>query len=105
MTTDNWQQFKELFQAALELPIEDRSSYLNRVCTEPSSRAELEALLLCYQDIPDDRKERLENLDTPQTTRADPFVESFMDHYQIVEKVGQKGPATQYLALRLNDPT
>ena len=105
MTTDNWQQFKELFQAALELPIEDRSAYLNRVCTEPSSRAELEALLLCYQGVPDDRKEPLENLDTPQTAHAHPLVESFMDHYQIVEKVSQKGPATQYLALRLNDPS
>ncbi len=104
MTTDNWQQFKELFQKALELPVEERSAYLDRVCTEPSSRAELEVLLLCYQGVPDVHSKPAENLNTPQCTSAGPAIESFMDHYQIVERVGHKGPATQYLALRLNDP-
>jgi serine/threonine protein kinase len=109
MTTDNWPQFKELFQKVLDLPVEERSAYLDRVCTEPSSRAELEALLFCYQDpcyqdAPDSTKNPSENLNTAQTTNADPALESFMDHYQIVERVGHKGPATQYLALRLNDP-
>ncbi len=104
MTTDNWQQFKELFQEALKRPVEERSAYLDRVCTEPSARAELEALLLCYQDVPDGQKKPAENRTTTQNQNADPLVESFMDHYQLIEKVGQKGPATQYLALRLNDP-
>ncbi len=104
MTTDNWQQFKELFQKALELPIEERSAYLDRVCTEPSSRAELETLLLCYQDVPDGLERPGENLNTAQDASAGPAIESFMDHYQIVERVGHKGPATQYLAHRLNDP-
>jgi eukaryotic-like serine/threonine-protein kinase len=104
MTTDNWQQFKDVFQAALELPPEKRSAYLYGVCPEPSSRAELEALLLCYQEEPDGSKEGTANPNTAQSAHADPLVESFMDHYQIVEKVGQRGPATQYLALRLHDP-
>ncbi|MGH9529747.1 MAG: serine/threonine protein kinase [Terriglobales bacterium] len=102
--TDNWDQFKELFQSALELPQEQRAAYLDRVCGESSSRAELEALLVCYQDAPDGRQKSVENLNISQTPHSDPLVESFMDHYQIIEKVSQKGPATQYLALRLNDP-
>ena len=109
MTTDNWQQFKELFQAALELPTEARPAYLDRVCTEPSSRAELEALLLCYEHPPDGIDEPIAAKETEKSNRAetaqnDPLIESFMDHYQIVEKVGHTGPAAEYLAVRLNDP-
>jgi serine/threonine protein kinase len=107
MTTDNWQQFKEIFQAALELPREERPAYLDRVCTQRSSRAELEALLLCYEHPPDGIDEPIAAKETETSNGAepaqnDPLVESFMDHYQIIEKVGDTGPAAKYLAVRLN---
>jgi serine/threonine protein kinase len=108
MTTDNWQQFKELFQAVLELPNEERPAYLDRVCTERSSRAELEALLLCYENPPDGTDEpiatKTEKSNGAELAQNDPLVESFMDHYQIIEKAGHTGPAAKYLAVRLNDP-
>jgi serine/threonine protein kinase len=104
MTTDNWQQFKQLFQAALELPLEERSAYLDRVCTEPSARAEVEALLLCYGDQPGKVASRNAGTNADAGSSSDPLIETFIDHYQIIQKLGEFGPAIRYLALRLDDP-
>ncbi|MGH9511807.1 MAG: serine/threonine protein kinase [Terriglobales bacterium] len=104
MTTDNWQQFKEVFQAALELPKEERQAYLEKVSPDAASRSELEALLFCYEPADGGSGEIIEDRDKMPVAPADPLAETFMDHYQILERRGQTGIATQYLALRLNDP-
>ncbi len=104
MTTDNWQQFKQLFQAALELPLEQRSAYLDRVCSEPSARAEVEALLLCYGDQPGKSASHTPGTNTDVCSTSDPLIEAFIDHYQVIQKLGEFGPTTRYLALRLDDP-
>jgi serine/threonine protein kinase len=106
MTTDNWQQFKDIFQTALELPPAKRGAYLYKACAEPSARAELEALLRCYDKAPAGKSSESEAQHSRVSTMVaeDPLVESFLDHYQIVAKVGVRGPATRYLARRLNDP-
>jgi serine/threonine protein kinase len=109
MSTDNWQQFKLVFQSALDLPPEQRNAYLDRVCNDPGLRAEVESLLLCYQgDVAVKKEPAVNNLtENPGNTQKaddDPLVESFIDHYQIVKKVAQSGPAAQYLALRVDEP-
>ena len=106
MTTDNWQQFKEVFQSALELPPDQRPAYLDRVCTDPSLKAELESLLFCYQgpqnasgERPGD--ERRAESKSPDASR-DPLVETFIDHYQIIAKVGDEGSQSVYYAVRID---
>jgi serine/threonine protein kinase len=118
MTTDNWQQFKEVFQSALDLPVEERSAYLDRVCTESSFRGEVESLLDCYtgkEDEPRDRSRMASVSDlidepsvkeakTDGTSKADSFAETFIDQYQIVCKISGPGPGGVYRAIRIDAP-
>jgi serine/threonine protein kinase len=118
MTTDNWQQFKDVFQAALDLPIEERSAYLDHVCTEPSFRKEVESLLDCYtgkDDKPGDRsgvasvsdlidEPGVKEANTAGTSQAESLAEPFIDNYQIACKVSESGPGGVYRAIRIDSP-
>jgi serine/threonine protein kinase len=116
MTTDNWQQFKDVFQTALDLPIEERSAYLDRVCADASFRKEVESLLDCYagkEDEPGDRSgvaSVSELIDQPSvkkanadgTSQADSLAETFIDQYQIACKIGGPGPGGVYRAFPID---
>jgi eukaryotic-like serine/threonine-protein kinase len=46
MTPERWRQVEEVFQAALDRPVSDRSSYLDDACAGDSGlRTEVESLL------------------------------------------------------------
>ena len=116
--TDNWQQFKEVFQTALELPVEERSAYLDRVCADASFRKEVESLLDCYsgkEDEPGDRSgvaSVSDLIDGPSvkeensvgTSQADSLAETLSGHYQIVCKIGGTGSRGVFRAVRIDAP-
>ena len=116
--TDNWQQFKDVFQTALDLPIEERSAYLDRVCADASFRKEVESLLDCYtgkEDEPGDRsgvasvsdlidEPSAKEANTVGTSQADSLAETFIDQYQIARKIGGSEPEGVYLAVRIDAP-
>jgi serine/threonine protein kinase len=118
MTTDNWQQFKQVFQAALDLPVEERSAYLDRVCPESSFRKEVESLLDCYTGKEDEPRDRIgvasvsdlidepsvKEIDTVVTSQAESLAETFIDRYQIACKIGGPGPAGVYRAIPIDTP-
>lgn len=118
MATDNWQQFKDVFQTALDLPVEERSAYLDRVCVDASFRREVESLLDCYtgkEDEPGDRSEvasvsdlidepSVKKANTDGTSPADSLAETFMDRYQIGCKIGGSGPGGVYRAIWIDSP-
>ena len=118
MATDNWQQFKDVFQTALDLPVKERSAYLDRVCADASFRREVESLLDCYigkEDEPGDRsgvagvsdlinEPRVKEIDTAGTSQAESLAETFIDQYQIARKIGGPGPAGVYRAIRIDAP-
>ncbi|HEY7617879.1 MAG TPA: hypothetical protein VH744_13820, partial [Terriglobales bacterium] len=45
----NWQQIKDVFHAALDLPPDRRIAFLQQACPEPSLRHEVESLLESHQ--------------------------------------------------------
>ncbi len=48
MTAEEWQRVRELLEAALELPLEDRASFLDQACAaEPELRSQVDSLLAC----------------------------------------------------------
>ena len=115
MTTDNWQHFKEVFQTALDLPVEERSAYLDRVCVDASFRKEVESLLDCYtgkENEPGDRSgvaSVSDLIDEPSVKKtnmaqAGSLAETFIDQYQIACKIGGSGPEGVYRAIRIDSP-
>ncbi|MBS1850282.1 MAG: protein kinase [Acidobacteria bacterium] len=105
MNPQQWAQVKEAFQAALELPAEQRSAYLDGFCTaEPALRGEVESLLRHYQeadgmlDTPADLGEALTAEEGP-----DPWLGQKIGPYQAVSKVGEGGMGAVYRAVRVDD--
>jgi non-specific serine/threonine protein kinase/serine/threonine-protein kinase len=46
MSQERWAQIEDIFHAALELPVHERSDFLNTSCAgDPELRREVEALL------------------------------------------------------------
>jgi serine/threonine protein kinase len=49
MTLERWQQVKKLLAEALEKAPEDRRAYLDRACTDPEMRREVESLIVAHE--------------------------------------------------------
>src|SRR5579864_1252230 len=49
MTGEEWQRIRPILEAALELDPAERSAYLDRECTDPSLRHELESLIAAHE--------------------------------------------------------
>jgi hypothetical protein len=48
MTPEEWQKVRPILESALELDSAKRASYLDRECTDPSLRRELESLIAAH---------------------------------------------------------
>jgi hypothetical protein len=46
MTPDHWVRLKEIFQAALQKPPQEREAFLDSACTDPEFRTEARKLLV-----------------------------------------------------------
>ena len=98
---ENWQQIKEVFAGVLSQPPEDRLDYINQHCSgDEILRREVESLLSSY----DSAEMFLESpavgevadqlvADGPELKEGD-----FLNHYQIVRKIGTGGMGEVYLA-------
>src|SRR5260221_4112460 len=51
MPVDRWQQLKDVFQQALECPLETRRAFLDKACAgDPTLRGEVESLLASHAE-------------------------------------------------------
>ena len=49
MTPERWQEVKKILAEALERTPAERSAYLDRACTEPEVRREVESLIAAHE--------------------------------------------------------
>lgn len=104
MTPEQWLQVREVFHAAIDLPAEQRSVYLDRVCAhEPTLRSEVDSLLNSHEDAGD-------LLETPahfhsnfEAEEHDPWVGKNIGPYQTISRIGQGGMGAVYRAVRVDD--
>src|SRR5262245_62165018 len=99
--SQHWQQVKELFEAALERPVNERSQFLDRTCgSDNALRGEVESLLRSHDEAGS-------FLETPAVASA---AESLIErqnklsagqrvkHYEILGLIGEGGMGEVYLA-------
>src|SRR5262245_54754931 len=105
MSPEQWQKIHELFEAALELPAEDRAAFLDRACAgAEETRRRVEAML--EADAQNDLF-----VDRPAYQAADIFAQSnfgaddsqsysgeTIGVYRLIKELGRGGMGTVYLA-------
>ena len=105
MDTALWQQIREAFHAAIELPVEQREEYLNRACRDAAMRREVESLLKSHQDAGDLLEVPALKLSSsvPNADHEDPWIGNSIGPYQVIAKIGQGGMGIVYRAMRVDD--
>src|SRR5690349_110646 len=105
MDTALWQQIREVFHAAVDLPAGERERYLNTACTDAAMRREVESLLKSHEDAGDLLEVPALKLDTEnsKSDQDDPWIGNSIGNYQVIAKIGQGGMGTVYRAMRVDD--
>ena len=91
MTPDRWQRIQDILQDAFDLPVAERPTFLDKVCTDdPELRAEVEALLhaddtpAVILNVPPEAV--VEGWDAPRSLEGET-----VGSYRIVKTIGRGG--------------
>ena len=102
-----WPDFDRIFERALDLEGGQRASFLDRACTDPEMRREVDALLAA--DHPSQLLfERAASFPwdpapDPDGPPRDPLLGRVMGSFRLVEVIGRGGSATVYRGERADD--
>src|SRR3569832_2284344 len=97
---DSWRRVEELFLAALDVPPEKRTAFLDRECgSDAELRAEAESLLAA-DESGGDRIAMLVETSAANLLDRDAFNGRRLGPYQLVEEIGRGGMGAGYSAVR-----
>jgi serine/threonine protein kinase/Tol biopolymer transport system component len=101
VNSEHWQQVKQVFEAAIEHPVEERGRFVEHSCgADPALREEVESLLRSYQEAGS-------FMESPAVASAAKsfvgeqtryLVGQRLKHYEIVELIGEGGMGEVYRA-------
>ncbi|HLL73116.1 MAG TPA: tetratricopeptide repeat protein [Pyrinomonadaceae bacterium] len=113
MTPERWKQVEEVFQAALDLPRDERPRFIAETCAADAAlRGQVEALVAQYEEAGDFIEEPafvLNNFNpgsvpfrttAPSSFEDDPMAGARIGAYKIVREIGRGGMGAVYLAVR-----
>ncbi len=93
MTPQEWQNVKAMLASALEQPPEQRKAFLDRSCSDPAIRREVDSLIAAYE------KDTLDSSADPNLRNEDVLkIGSKVGLYEIVSPLGSGGMGVVYKA-------
>jgi len=94
------ERVKTLFLGALGLPAQERSAWLGTAATDPSVRAEVEALLEAHRVAEESNLLEQPLLMRPEPPESDPMIGAAVGPWKLLEKIGAGGMGAVYRAVR-----
>lgn len=104
MPTIPWEEVREVVDAVLDLPPEQRSPYLDRACPDSSVRRYVDSLILSFDQAGDFLDEPVIAIhsEVPPSPAAS-LTGKRVGAYQIVSEIGRGGMGEVYCAVRADD--
>ena len=101
ITSTQWKQLDTLFQASIDLDINDRESYLETHCPDPELREQVNKLLRHDTDNRNTLRDRISRqaVDLLSTVK----IGETLGAYTVDSELGEGGMGTVYLASRSDD--
>ena len=105
MSTIPWEQVREVVDAVLDLPPEERTPYLDQACPVASVRRYVESLVVCFEHANNFMDEPAIAYYPEAVNHEDigSWTGRRVGAYQVVEEIGQGGMGSVYRALRADD--
>ncbi|MGH9939832.1 MAG: protein kinase domain-containing protein, partial [Blastocatellia bacterium] len=105
MTPERWKQVEEIFNAALDHPVDEREAFLTEACgDDPSLRQHVVHLINCHEQAGDFIEGRAavsgDSSDEAVTLQLDSMVGRQIGAYKLVREIGRGGMGAVYLAVR-----
>ena len=101
MTPERWQQVKQIFQLAIECPVDERAGFLARACQDDHIlRSEVESLISSHDQGGDSIEAVAGEAATRMLadTQADQIVGKRIGHYEVLSRLGHGGMGEVFLA-------
>jgi len=105
--TFTWNQVRDVVDEVLELPCEQRASYLDRACPQPQLRNYVESLILAYDRagsfLESPALGALPDPLAPAGEADESWVGRRLGAYELIEEIGEGGMGKVYRAVRADD--
>jgi eukaryotic-like serine/threonine-protein kinase len=100
-----WDQVREVVDAVLDLPPDQRSPYLDQACPQPAVRRYVESLVLSHEQAGEFLGEpaMVSHAEAIAQSEGDSWKGRRVGPYQVTEEIGEGGMGSVYRAMRVDD--